>query len=157
MVNSKSELLPRIAKAAIWGILTFILLYYIPIMLLPEDISQYFVDFDLRNQLLNFALISVFFSVVGQLFAKTIIGCGFGIAKAIIIIAYFFIVSEGGVFNLTFPTQDYIINFTIDISIILLMIIAVNLLGIAKNLFEAINILNKNSTNNLINHKGQKG
>ncbi|MEJ2241275.1 MAG: hypothetical protein P8Y18_03925 [Candidatus Bathyarchaeota archaeon] len=90
-----------------------------------------------------------------QLFAKTIIVCGFGIAKAIIIIAYFFIVSEGGVFNLAFPTQDYTINFTIDISIILLMIIAVNLLGIAKNLFEAINILNKNSTNPLINHKEQ--
>lgn len=155
MANSKSELLLRVAKAAIWGILTFILLYFIPIMLLPKDLTQYLINFDLRSQLLNFAMISVFFAVVGQLFARTIIGCGFGIAKAIIIIAYFFIVSEGGVFNLAFPTQDYIINFTIDISIILLMIIAVNLLGIAKNLFEAINILNKNSTKPLINRKEQ--
>ena len=146
MAKSKSKFLPRIAKAAIWGVLTFILLYYLPLMIIPKDLTQYLIDFDLQSQLFTFAMISVFFVIVGQLFAKTIIGCGFGIAKAIIIIAYFFIVSEGGVFRAAFPTQDYIVNFTIDISIILLMIIAVNLLGIAKNLFEAITILNKNST-----------
>lgn len=146
MAKSKSKFLPRIAKAAIWGVLTFILLYYLPLMIIPKDLTQYLIDFDLQSQLFTFAMISVFFVIVGQLFAKTIIGCGFGIARAIIIIAYFFIVSEGGVFRAAFPTQDYIVNFTIDISIILLMIIAVNLLGIAKNLFEAINILNKNST-----------
>ncbi|MCJ7614200.1 hypothetical protein MUO71_05490, partial [Candidatus Bathyarchaeota archaeon] len=90
-LNSKfimKEVLPRVAKASVWGALTFVLVYYLPMMLIPQDFPQNLIQFDYRAQLFNFAMISVFFAVVGQLFSKTIIGCGFGIAKAIIIIAY---------------------------------------------------------------------
>jgi len=148
-LNSKvimKEVLPRVVKASVWGALTFVLVYYLPMMLIPQDLPQNLIQFDYRAQLFNFAMISVFFAVVGQLFSKTIIGCGFGIAKAIIIIAYFFMVSEGGIFKLKLPVSEYTLNFTLDISIILLMIVSVNLLGIAKNLFEAINILTEKST-----------
>ena len=150
-LNSKfimKEVLPRVAKASVWGALTFVLVYYLPMMLIPQDFPQNLIQFDYRAQLFNFAMISVFFAVVGQLFSKTIIGCGFGIAKAIIIIAYFFMVSEGGIFKLTLPVSEYTLNFTLDISIILLMIVSVNLLGVAKNLLEAINILTEKSTEN---------
>jgi len=90
-------------------------------------------------------VISVFFAVVGQLFSGTVIGCGFGIAKALVIIALFFVISEGGVFSITLPISEVTVNLTLDISTILLMIISVNLLSIAKNLFEAISILNEAS------------
>ena len=143
---STKEVLPRVFKATLWGTITFVLVYYIPMMLIPEDLPQNLIQFDYTAQLLNFAILSVFFAVVGQLFSKTIIGCGFGIAKAIIIIVYFFMVSEGGIFKLVLPVSEYTLNFTIDISIILLMMVSVNLLGIAKNLFEAINILTEKST-----------
>ena len=142
------EVLPRVTKAAIWGIVTFIVFYYVPMMLIPQDLPQNLIQFDYQAQLFNFAMISVFFAVTGQIFSKTIYGCGFGIAKAIIIIVYFFMVSEGGIFKLTIPFEEYSINFTLDISIILLMIVSVNLLSIAKNLFEAINILHEKSTTN---------
>jgi len=150
-INSKlivKEVLPRVAKAALWGTLTFFLVYSLPMMLIPQDLPQNLIQFDYGAQLFNFALISVFFAVVGQIFSRTIFGCGFGIAKAIIIIAYFFMVSEGGIFNLTLPFQEYTINITLDISVILLMVVSVNLLSIAKNLFQAINILNEKSTKN---------
>jgi len=148
-INSKfivKEVLPRVTKAAIWGLVTFILFYYVPMTLIPQDLPQNLIQFDYRAQLFNFAMISVFFAVFGQLFSRTIIGCGFGIAKAIVIITYFFIVSEGGIFKLEIPVEEYTVNFTLDISIILLMIVSVNLLSIAKNLFEAVNILNEKST-----------
>ena len=138
--------IPRVLKAAVWGTFTFVMVYYLPLMLIPRDIPQSILPFDYTAQLLDFAVISVFFAVVGQLFSGTVIGCGFGIARALVIIAYFFVVSEGGVFSVTLPISEVTVNLTLDISILLLMIVSVNLLSIAKNLFEAITILAEKST-----------
>jgi len=138
--------IPRVLKAAVWGTFTFVMVYYLPLMLIPRDIPQSILPFDYTAQLLDFAVISVFFAVVGQLFSGTVIGCGFGIARALVIIAYFFVVSEGGVFSVTLPISEVTVNLTLDISILLLMIVSVNLLSIAKNLFEAITLLAEKST-----------
>lgn len=137
---------PRVMKAALWGAFTFMIVYYLPLTLIFNNLPANVVPFDYKAQLFDFALISVFFAVAGQLFSKTIIGCGFGIARAIVIVAYFLVLSDGGVLSLTVPVSDYTLNLTLDISIILLMIIAVNLLSVAKNLLGAINILTEKST-----------
>jgi len=138
--------LPRVLKATVWGTFTFVLVYYLPLMLIPQDIPQNILPFDYTAQLFDFAMISIFFVVVGQLFSRTIIGCGFGIARALVIIAYFFVVSDGGVFSVTLPISEVTVNLTLDITIILLMIVSANLLSIAKNLFEAITLLTEKST-----------
>jgi len=134
--------IPRVLKATVWGALTFFIVYYLPMMLYPVDI----LPLDYATPLTHFATIVVFFAVVGQLFSGTIIGCGFGIAKAIVIIAYFFAVSDGGVFSVTLPISEVAVNLTVDISILLLMIVSVNLFAIAKNLLEAIVLLTEKST-----------
>ena len=64
----------------------------------------------------------------------------------IVIIAFFFAISEGGIFSLTLPVTEVVINLSVDISTILLMIVSVNLFDIAKNLLEAINILTQKAT-----------
>jgi len=138
--------LPRVLKAAVWGTFTFVMVYYLPLMLIPKNIPPNILPFDYATQLFDFALISVFFAVVGQLFSGTVIGCGFGIARALVIIAFFFVVSEGGVFNVTLPISDLTVNLRLDISTLLLMVVSVNLLSIAKNLFEAISLLTEKST-----------
>ena len=143
--NVKSTLktvVPRVLKAAGWGSLTFIIVYYMPMMLYPTNL----LPIDYATALFNFAIISVFFAVAGQLFSGTIIGCGFGIAKAIVIIAYFFVVSEGGVFSVILPISEVTVNLTVDISIFLLMVISVNLFAIAKNLLKAIILLTEKAT-----------
>jgi hypothetical protein len=132
---------PRILKAVIWGSLTFLIVYYLPMMFYPQDI----LPIDYITPLIQFAAIAVFFAVAGQLFSGTIIGCGFGVARAIVMIAYFFMVSEGGVFSITLPFGENIVNLAFDLSLFLLMIIAVNLLGIAKNILEAISILSEDT------------
>jgi hypothetical protein len=132
---------PRILKAVIWGSLTFLIVYYLPMMFYPQDI----LPIDYITPLIQFAAISVFFAVTGQLFSGTIIGCGFGVARAIVVIAYFFIISDGGIFRITLPTGENIVNLTFDLSLFLMMIIAVNLLGIAKNILEAISILSEDA------------
>ncbi len=133
---------PRILKAAVWGALTYALVYYLPLILYPSEI----LPVDYTTELFNFAAIAVFFAVVGVLFSGTILGCGFGIAKAVVIIAYFFVVSGSGVFSVTLPFMDVPVNLTVDITIILLMIASVNLLDIAKNLLQAITLLTNKTT-----------
>jgi hypothetical protein len=131
---------PRILKAIIWGSLTFLIVYYLPMMFYPQEI----LPIDYLTPLLQFAAISVFFAVAGQLFSGTIIGCGFGVARAIVVIAYFFMVSDGGVFSVTLPIGEVTVNLAVDLSLFLLMIIAVNLLSISKNVLEAISLLAEN-------------
>ena len=134
---------PRVLKAIAWGALTYIIVYYLPMILYPTDL----LPLDYATPLFDFAMIIVFFAVVGQLFSGTILGCGFGVAKAIVVIAYFFAVSDGGVFSVTLPISELTVNLAVDISIILLMIISVNLLNIVKNILEALVLLNEKSTN----------
>jgi len=133
---------PRVLKAAVWGSLTFLIVYYLPMMLYPQDL----LPIDYTTTLFDFAMISIFFVVAGQLFSGTIIGCGFGIARALVIIAYFFMISDGGIFSVTLPISEVTVNLAVDISIFLLMVVSVNLLAIAKNLLEAITILTEKST-----------
>jgi hypothetical protein len=138
-----NELYPRVLKATVWGAVTFLVVYYLPMMLYPTDM----LPLDYATPLLQFATIAVFFAVAGQLFSGTIIGCGFGVVKAIVVIAYFFSVSDGGVFSVTLPISELTVNLAVDISILLLMIISVNLINIAKNLLAAIVLLTEKSTN----------
>ena len=134
--------LPRVLKAAVWGSLTYIFIYYLPLILFPAET----LPFDVTPALLEFAVIAVFFAVVGVLFSGTIIGYGFGVARSLVIIAYFFSVSDSGVFSVTLPVMEVPIHLTVDASIILLMIISVNLLDIVRNLLQVITLLERKST-----------
>ena len=137
------EAFPRVLKAMVWGSVTFLVVYWLPMMLYPTHM----LPLDYATPLLQFATIAVFFAVVGQLFSGTIIGCGFGVAKAIVVIAYFFTVSDGGVFSVTLPISELTVNLAVDISVILLMVVSVNLINIAKNLLAAIVLLTEKSDN----------
>ena len=131
------NVMPRVLKAAIWGSITYFIVYYLPMMLYPQDL----LPAEYSTALTDFAVISVSFTVIGQLLSGTIVGCGFGIARAFIIIGFFFSVAEGGIFSMTVPVTDVVVNVSIDITTILLMIVSVNLFDISKNILEAITIL----------------
>jgi hypothetical protein len=138
----RKTVVPRVLKAGVWGSIAYLVVYYLPLMILSSDM----IPADFGVTLLDFALISVFFVVVGQLFSGTIIGCGIGIARALVLITYFFTVSDGGIFSLMFPVEGVTIVLTLDITVILLMIVSVNLFDIAKNLLEAISLLTEKTT-----------
>jgi hypothetical protein len=136
------KVLPRVLKAAVWGSLAYILVYYLPLILVPSET----LPFDYSTALLNFAIITIFFTVAMMLFSDTIIGYGLGIARALIIIAYFFAVSDSGVLSVTMPIMEVPVKLTVDVSIILLMVISVNLLDIVRNLLKVIVFLTEKST-----------
>jgi hypothetical protein len=131
----------RALKAIVWGTVTFLVVYCLPMMLYPRDVFP----FDYATPLLQFATIAVFFAVVGQLFSGTVIGCGFGVAKALIVIAYFLAISNGGIFRITLPISGFSVNLMVDISIVLMFVVAVNLINVVKNILSAIVLLTETS------------
>jgi hypothetical protein len=133
------KVLPRVLKATVWGSLTYILVYYLPLIFYPSET----LPFDYTNTLLGFTIIAVFFAVASSLFSGTMLGHGFGIARAITIIAYFIVVSGNGILTFTLPYMEVPVNLTVDTTLILMMIISVNLLDIARNLLQAITVLSK--------------
>jgi len=139
---TRKSVIPRVLRAIVWSSITFLVFYYIPFMILSTDM----IPFNYSTRLLDFTLISVFFVFVGQLFSGTILGCGFGIARAIVFITYFFTVADGGIISVLLPVTEVTIKLTVDISIILLMIVSVNLFDIVRNLLGAVNILTEKTT-----------
>ena len=136
------KVLPQVIKAVIWGTISYLIVYYLPQMLLSSDM----VPMEFSSSLFDYGLITVFFVVMGQLLSGTIFGCGFGIAKALTIMVFFFSVSDGGLFSVTLSITEVIVNVSFDISVILVMVISVNLFDIARNILEAIGILTEQTT-----------
>jgi hypothetical protein len=101
--------------------------------------------FDYSSELVSFAAVMVFFVVAGTLLSGTIFGYALGVARAIVIIAYFFAISDSGIISVTLPVAETPINLTVDISIILLMIISVSLLDVIRNILQALNFLTEKS------------
>lgn len=132
-----SNILPKVLNATIWGSITILIFYYLPLMLFPHNL----LPNEFASTLTEFAVISVSFTIIGQLLKGTIAGCCFGIIRAFILIAFFFTISEGGLLTMTVPVSEVVVNISVDITLILLMIVSVNLLDIAKNLLDAINLL----------------
>jgi len=133
------KLIPRVIKAAIWGTLTFVFVYYLPTLIYPMDLlpagyNQFFY---------LFAAIAVFFAVVTKLFSGTILEHAFSIAKALIIIIYFITVFNGGIISLTMPMEEATVKLVVDLKAILVILILVNLLGIAKSMFQLTRFLAK--------------
>jgi len=54
------QVLPRVLKAVLWGSVTFLVVYYLPMMLYPQDL----LPIDYTDSLIQFAIISVFFTVM---------------------------------------------------------------------------------------------
>lgn len=127
----------RVFKAASWGFITYLLVYYPLMLIYPFELlpSGY-------NQLFNvFVTVVVFFAVVTKLFSGTILEYALSITKTLIIITYFFYVFNGGVISLTVPVSETTVNLVLDLRAFLAMLIFVNLLVLAKSVLQATSFL----------------
>ncbi len=145
MVKESSEkslmrkMIPNVFKATVWGIITYILIGYLPTLIFPID----FLPFG-YNQLFDlFVGIAVFFAVITNLFSGTIFGYAFSIARALVMIIYFVIVFNGGIIGLTMPMQEFAVSLVVDVKAFLSILVLVYLLGIGKSLLQATNFLAK--------------
>lgn len=144
------KLVPRIFKAALWGIFTYVLVYYPPMLIYPLEL----LPFGYNQVFYLFVGIAVFFAVVIKLFSGTIFEYAFSIARAFIMIIYFIYVFNGGVISFTMPMSEATVNLVVDLRAFLVMFISVNLLSIGKSLLQVMNFLaEKVETSQLAMHQ----
>ena len=141
--NSKKTLIrkmiPNVLKAAVWGIITYVFVGYLPTLIFPMD----FLPFG-YNQLFDlFVGIAVFFAVITNLFSGTIFGYAFNIAKGLVMIIYFIIAFNGGIISLTMAMSEVVVSLVVDVKAFLVILVLVNLLGIGKTLLQVTSFLAK--------------
>lgn len=139
-------MLPRIVKAVIKGILWFIFLYVVP-MFIISSLSEFAPEiFSRYGQLLPmFVAITLFFVVASELTSGTIFQHAFNIGKALILMAFIVVALEGGIVALDF--QGF--HLVADLRIYLAMLLTIDLLGLAKNVLQAINFLSEKAESQL--------
>jgi len=141
-----SKILPRIVKAAFKGLVWFVFLYVVPTILIsslsgfaPEIFASY------EELLLVFVAIILFFVVAAELTSGTILQHAFNIGKALSLMIFIVVALEGGIVALDF--QGF--HVVADLRIYLAMLLTIDLLGLAKSVFQAINFLSEKAEKQL--------
>ena len=138
-------MLPRVAKAVIKGLLYFFLFYALPMLLISQVSGfapQLFAEYE--QTLTLFAALIIFFAVASELTSGTIYQHAFNIGKALILIMFFVVALNGGIIKLDFDVvQGQRISIIADLRIYLMMIITIDLLGLAKSVMQMVNFLSE--------------
>ncbi len=152
--SSKSflkKMFPRIAKAAFKGILYFVIFYVFPVFLLSQVSKlapQLFAGYG--QTLFMFAAVLIFFAVASELTSGTIYQHALNIGKAIILIVFFVLALNGGIIKLDLDLiETQRISILADVRTYLLMLIAIDLLGLAKSVLQAVNFLSEKADRQL--------
>jgi hypothetical protein len=139
------KMLPRVAKAIIKGLLYFFLFYALPTLLVsqvsgfaPRLFSEY------EQTLALFAAVIVFFAVASEITSGTIYQHALNIGKALILIMFFVVALHGGIIKLDLDVMEgQRIGIMADLRIYLMMIIAIDLLGLAKGVMQMVNFFSE--------------
>jgi hypothetical protein len=137
------RMLPRITKALVKGLLYFVLFYALP-MFLVRQVSgfapQLFADYGRLVTL--FAAVVIFFAVATELTSGTIYQHALNIGKALILIMFFVLALEGGIMKFDLDIMEgQRIGIVADLRVYLMMLVAVDLLGLAKSVLQTVKFL----------------
>jgi len=125
------KILPRVVKAVLSGIIIYLAFYFLS-FLVPEAL---FVGYE--QLVFVFTMVLIVFTVLHELSAGTILQHVFSFVKALFLIIYFVYGLKGGIITATMGAM----HFLVDIRVFLAMLVFVNVLGLTKSVFEAINFL----------------
>ena len=138
------KMLPRIVKATVKAVLYFILLYFIPTLIVsqlsamaPEIFGVY------ENYLAIFAAIVIFTVVASELTAGTIFQHVFNIGRALILIVFFILALQGGIISQDIAVEPVRLHFIVDLRVYLAMLISIDLLSLAKSMLQAVSFLSE--------------
>lgn len=139
------RMLPKIAKAVVKGLLYFVLLYMVPMFLISQVAGPAPAFFGDYQQILTvFAALVIFFAVAGELTSGTIYQHALNIGKALILIIFFVLALNGGIVSMDLEVMEgQQISIMADLRIFLMMLIAIDLLGLAKSVLQAVNFLSE--------------
>jgi hypothetical protein len=145
------KMLPRVAKAIIKGFLYLLVFYIVPMFFLSQvagfapQLSQ-----DFQQRVAIFAAIAIFFAVAAELTSGTIYQHGLNIGRALILIIYFVIALDGGILKMDIDITDgQKVSIIADLRTYLMILISIDLLGLAKSVLQMVNFLSERTENQL--------
>lgn len=127
------KILPHVWKAALKA--AIILIFFFLCSTLVQPLEDMFPGF--KPLLGAFVATYVFFVVAGELLSGTIFHYMFNVGKALFFILYFIYALEGGVI----AGSVEIVQFTVDLTVLLGVLILLELLGLARSLLQAVHFL----------------
>jgi hypothetical protein len=131
------KFVPRIIKAALLVIITYLPFYFLSAFV--EPFQSFFPWYAPTTNL--FAAVFMILLVVGVFTSGTIYQYVFGVARALVTMIFFIYVLNGGIVALAVPVEGASVNVMVDLTVILAMIVLVCLLEIGKNVFQAIDFV----------------
>jgi hypothetical protein len=131
------KFVPRIIKAALLVIITYLPLYFLSAFI--EPFQSFFPWYAPTTNL--FAAVFMIFLVAGVFTSGTIYQYVFGVARALVMMIFFIYVLNGGIVALAVPVEGASVNVMVDLTVILAMLVLICLLGIGKNVVQAINFV----------------
>jgi len=131
------KILPKALKAAFLAVITYLPLYFLSSLISP--IQPFFPWYEPLTNI--FAAVFIFFLVAGVFFSGTVFQYVFGVARMLVLMVFFICVLNGGIINLTVPVEGESINIMLNVTVVLAMLVLVCLLGIAKNVIQAIDFM----------------
>jgi len=131
------KILPKAFKAAFLAVITYLPMYFLSAFISP--IQPFFPWYEPLTNI--FAAVFILFLVVGVFSSGTVFQYVFGVARTLVLMVFFICVLNGGIINLTVPVEGASVNVMLDVTVVLAMLILVCLLGIAKNVVQAIDFV----------------
>jgi len=127
------KFLPRIFKAALFVVITYLPVYFLSTLMSP--IQPFFPWYEPLTNI--FVAVFIFFLVVGVFSSGTVFQYVFGIVRTLVLMVFFICVLNGGIITLTVEGT----SIMLDVTVVLAMLVLVCLLGIAKNVVQAIDFV----------------
>ena len=133
----KRNLAWRILKAGIKAVLIYIVYFIFMLLVQPffELIGQYSLLIDM------FFTVLIVFIFLTELFSGTIIKYMIEFSKSLFIIFYFVAALNSGIIDVSMENVSIIVN----LRFFLLMLVLINVIGMAKTVLSAVNFLHENS------------
>jgi hypothetical protein len=131
------KILPKAFKAVFLAVITYLPMYFLSSLISP--IKPFFPWYESLTNI--FAAAFIFFLVAGVFFSGTVFQYIFGVARMLVLMVFFICVLNGGIITLTVPTEGTPVNIVFDVTVVLAMLVLVCLLGIAKNVVQAIDFV----------------
>lgn len=139
MKNFLKEIAPKVLKAAVKGLIWFFLLFVLPTSLLAQLEVEALRGY--TELFTTFALIIVFFVVVSELLAGTILKYALDMGKALAFMIFFIYALSGGFVTFDLPLQIGTAHIEADLRVYLAMLLTIDFLGLARSVLQAIEFL----------------
>lgn len=131
------KIMPRVFKAALLAVLTYLPMYFLSALIRP--LQPFFPWYEPLTNI--FAATFIVFLVVGVFSSGTIFQYVFGVARMLVLMLFFICVLNGGVITLALPIEGVSVNIMLDLTVVLAMLALTCLMGIAKNVIQAIDFV----------------